>query len=147
VIVRTALPSDAAVLAAVHRAAFEAHWDEASIAGLLVSPGAFAFVGAFSSTAGFVLCRMAADEAEILTLATVPDHRRRGLGAALLDAAVREVRARGGAVLCLEVAADNAAARALYAKAGFVAAGARCGYYGRAGGSVDAMILRRELNR
>lgn len=147
-IVRPALAADAAVLAAVHRTAFEVPWDEASIAGLLAMPGAFAFtVGTVPSPTGFILCRAAADEAEILTLATVPGHRRRGLAAALLDAAALEAAARGATVLCLEVAADNPVAGALYAKAGFVAAGARRGYYARAGGAVDAVILRRELNR
>lgn len=92
--------------------------------------------------AGFVLARAAADEAEILTLAVVPAWRRRGLGAALLAAAQRRAASLGAAQLFLEVAADNDAARALYAGAGFEAVGLRRGYY--AGGR-DALVLRRAL--
>lgn len=42
----------------------------------------------------------------------------------------------------LEVAADNDAARALYAKLGFVEAGRRHGYYGD---GADALVLRHSL--
>jgi ribosomal-protein-alanine N-acetyltransferase len=46
------------------------------------------------------------------------------------------------------VAEDNAGALALYARLGFAAAGRRAGYYGRpAGGAVDAIVMRRALNR
>lgn len=147
-IVRPAVAAQAAALAAVHGAAFDERWNEAAIAALLATPGVFAFaLGAPDDPAGFILCRIAADEAEILTLAIGPSHRRRGLGASLLEAAMAAAAARGAKGLFLEVAADNVAARALYAKAGFVAVGARRGYYQRGDRATDAIVLRRDLNR
>ena len=147
-IARPVQSSEAPALAAVHAAAFDEAWSEAAIGALLAAPGVLAFAGgAPGRPAGFILCRMAGDEAEILTLATRPRLRRRGVGATLLTAAIEAVSARGARGLFLEVAADNLAARALYAKAGFVVVGARAGYYRRGKGAVDAMVLRRDLNR
>lgn len=95
---------------------------------------------------GFALFALAADEAEVLTLAVAPGARRRGLGAALLAAAAAAAAARGARSIHLEVAEDNAAARALYARAGFAETGRRRGYYARPGGRTDALRLRRALD-
>lgn len=49
-----------------------------------------------------------------------PEHRRRGVGSALLAHAIAEARAqRGVEQLVLTVTASNASARALYARHGF----------------------------
>jgi ribosomal-protein-alanine N-acetyltransferase len=96
---------------------------------------------------GFILGRALAGEAEILTLAVAPTHRRRGLGRALLEAAMGVCGTLGAETMFLEVAADNAAAIALYEAAGFAPAGRRKAYYARPGrAAVDALVLRRELN-
>ena len=95
---------------------------------------------------GFVVARIAAGEAEILTLAVDPARRRRGSGERLAAAALDAVRAAGAEAVFLEVAIDNPAATALYGKLGFVAAGRRRAYYPRREGPrVDALILRRDL--
>ncbi len=67
-------------------------------------------------------------------MGVLPAWRRRGIGRALLDAVVAEAGARGIASIVLEVAADNEAARRLYAALGFVQVGRRPRYYRRAGG-------------
>ena len=147
-ILRPATANDAAALAAVHAAAFDPPWSVSEIAGLLASPGGFALAAQTGpALIGFILCRVAADEAEILTLVTMPAHRRVGVAAALLEAAAGAARAGGASALFLEVADDNAAARALYAGAGFHRVGARAGYYAREAGAAAALVLRRELNR
>jgi ribosomal-protein-alanine N-acetyltransferase len=133
-------------LALTHAMAFDTAWDCDQITSLLAGPGAFgSIVERGEALAGFVLGRVAADEAEILTLAVAPAHRRRGVGAALLAAAAAEARAKGASALFLEVASDNCSALALYVRAGFVAAGARKGYYDHGGGT-DALVLRLDLN-
>ncbi|MFU1477623.1 hypothetical protein ACM25N_07930 [Roseovarius sp. C7] len=45
-----------------------------------------------------------------------------------------------------EVAEDNAGAIALYRAAGFGECGRRKGYYRRAGGAVDALVLAKDLD-
>jgi ribosomal-protein-alanine N-acetyltransferase len=85
--------------------------------------------------AGMWLCW---GEAHILTLAVDPGLRRRGLGQALLDAALRHVAEDGCHYATLEYRASNEAAAALYAKFGFEVAGRRKGYYHETG--EDAII-------
>lgn len=125
-------------LAALHAEAFDTPWDAASLTALLASPGVFAV----EQPDGFILIRVVADEAEILTLAVRPAVRRSGLGGRLVEAAVVRAAALGAERMFLEVAEDNVAARGLYARAGFREAGRRRGYYARSDGSrEDALIL------
>lgn len=133
----------AARLAALHAAAFLEPWDAAAFHALLGQAGVFAV----EAPDGFILMRAVADEAEILTLAVCPQARRRGLGGRLVGEGAVEAAARGAVRLFLEVAADNAPARALYARAGFAEAGRRPGYYARPdGGRQDALLLALNLS-
>lgn len=143
-----AVAADAAdVLAEVHASAFAQGWSAADIAALLANPAAFAILSRGPAPQGFVLAWSAAGEAEILTLAVAPSARRRGVGAALVTAAGVTALVRGAASMHLEVAESNVAARALYAKLGYVEAGRRSGYYAEPSGTIDALVLRRDLPR
>lgn len=131
-------------MAALHARCFTVPrpWDARAFAETLASP----FTARFGGAQGFLIGRLVADEAEVLTLAVDPAARRQGLGAGL----VREFlafAARGGAGRAfLEVAETNTAARALYAGAGFAEVGRRRHYYtGAAAGPVDALVLARLL--
>ena len=145
---RAATPADAEALARAHASAFDASWTAPDIAALMSASGSFAILSETDGEAtGFVLGRALAGEAEILTLAVAPGARRSGLGRALVEALAKEAAALGAKALFLEVAADNAAALALYDRAGFERAGVRRAYYARPGGPrMDALILRRRLN-
>jgi [ribosomal protein S18]-alanine N-acetyltransferase len=139
-------------LAELHAACFAEAWDEAALAALLALPGGFAFIdlgdssgSAEAAPAGFVLAWASAGESEILSLGIRPALRRRGIARNLLAAAIGEVRQRGAARIFLEVAAENWAARTLYLGAGFVQIGRRANYYRRPGGSVDALVLARDI--
>lgn len=131
----------APVMAAIHAACFppRERWGVDAMALQLGQPGGF---GLIDPAGGFLLARIAADEAEILTIAVAPEARRQGLAAALLRAATTRAAAAGARALFLEVAADNAPARSLYAAAGFVEVGRRKRYYA---GGTDALIMRRDL--
>lgn len=125
-------------LAALHAEAFDAPWNAAAFADLLGQSG----VALEGDDDGFILVRTVADEAEILTLAVRPPARRRGLGARLVRTAAGRAASAGATRLFLEVAEDNAAARGLYGRLGFEAAGRRPRYYPRADGSaIDALLL------
>jgi tRNA threonylcarbamoyl adenosine modification protein YeaZ len=129
--------SDTAPLAALHAACFDDAWEAASLRTTLAAPGAFAF----HDRDGFVVARVASDEAEILTLAVAPAARGKGLGRALLSAAIAEAEQRGAKAVFLEVGRDNPAALALYAALRFANVGSRKGYYG----GRDASVLRLSL--
>ncbi len=145
-----AVPAAAAeALAALHAQADDTPWPAAEIADLIAAPGVLALAAMIEADlAGFILCRIAADEAEVLTIATTPALRRRGVASRLLAAAQSALRAAGAGALFLEVAEDNPAALALYQRHGFAPVGRRPGYYARAGGpAAAARIMRRDLNR
>lgn len=96
--------------------------------------------------AGFLIGRAAAGEAELLTLAVEPALQGRGIGGRLVAEFLAGAAARGAGRAFLEVAAGNAAARAVYARAGFVEVGRRRGYYGLSGGGrQDALVMARDL--
>lgn len=129
-------------LAALHAAAFDAPWGEAAFADLLGQAGVFAV----ETPGGFILMRAVADEAEILTLAVHPEARRGGQGTRLVAEGAAAASLRGADRVFLEVAEDNAAARSLYARTGFVETGRRPRYYSRSDGSrVDALLFTLNL--
>jgi len=71
------------------------------------------------------------DELHVLSLATAPEHRRRGHGEALLTAALEHARAKGARRASLEVRSDNDAACDLYRKLGFEPVGELRGFFRR----------------
>jgi ribosomal-protein-alanine N-acetyltransferase len=136
-----------AVAAALHAASgFHECWDARAFAELVAMPGTAGYLALDGETAvGLVLWRVAADEAEILTICAAPEQRRMGAGRTLLEAAIAAISAAGGRRLFLEVAVDNAPAIALYRAFGFAEEGHRRGYYQYPDGAVDALILAREI--
>ncbi len=143
-------PDDAARLADLfRRARLRPAWSEQAIAGILGDPGGAAFAVATrdpSVLAAGLLVRRSGPETEILALATASDVRRTGQARALLGALAANEGRRGTARLLLEVAADNAPARALYTACGYREDGRRPRYYRREGcGRVDALLMSRRL--
>ena len=133
------------VLAALHARAFRtpAPWSQADFAGLLADPLCFLLV---EGDAGCLLGRAVAGEAELLTIAVAPEARRRGLGRKLVARFLYQAQLRGAGRAFLEVAADNAAAIALYESAGFAPTGRRRGYYLTPEGQrIDALVMARDL--
>ncbi|HWA91531.1 MAG TPA: GNAT family N-acetyltransferase [Rhizomicrobium sp.] len=136
--IRLARAEDLPELARIHALCFVKAWDAKALGELLESAGIIALF----ATHGFVLARVAADEAEILTVAVEPAARRRGLARALLGEAALRAASRGAATMFLEVGAANRAGRALYGALGFSQAGSRKSYYEH---GEDALILKRDL--
>lgn len=142
-ILRPITPSDAGLLAAMHREAFgKEGWATEEFARTLATPAHFGLITRRQAApVGFVLAQAAGDDAEILTIAVVPRHQRRGHGHDLLQQAMTLAATRGAKRMLLEVAADNRAAQALYRRFGFADVGARRGYYKRGAVQVDALLL------
>ena len=136
-----AVPADGVVMARIHAASFPAAeaWSADVMALQLGLPGVF---GLLDDRGGLLLARVAADEAEILTLAVVPPARRQGRAEALLAQGIKIAGAAGAKAMFLEVSEHNPAAQGLYAKAGFSEVGRRPDYY--ADGSA-AQVLRRAI--
>jgi len=138
-----ARPSDAAAISALHTASFQRGWGEDEVYRLLIEKTVVAHRAVSGKTMiGFILSRLAAGEAEILSIAIAPRQRGRGFARPLLDLHLRRLAGLGARTVFLEVDERNAAARALYRRAGFYDVGRRPGYY-QTGAS--ALVLRRDL--
>ncbi|HUS54276.1 MAG TPA: GNAT family N-acetyltransferase [Thermohalobaculum sp.] len=135
-------------LAEIARVAFEgraSHWTADDFVALGGPPHTALIVDdAFQD--GLLILRMAADEAEILNFGVVPAAQRRGLGRALLRSAEALAQEHGMTSIFLEVAVDNAPARALYAGRGYAELGNRKDYYLRPDGTrADALVMKKLL--
>lgn len=132
-------------LAATHAAAFAPlarGWSETEIANLAHTGALFAD----ADDRGFALFSLVHDEAELLTLAVHPDHRRIGLGRALLATAEEALAIEVVTMIHLEVAADNAAAIGLYQASGYQIGRVRKDYYRRGAARVDAVTMAKQLS-
>ncbi len=151
-VVHTLGPADDALAAGLHALCFkesgERAWSADEFRQLLGTPGCLGMVAVLEQRpAGLALARVAADEAEVLTLGVVPSLRRQGIGDFLLARLGHACRQCGARCLFLEVAEDNFPARRLYGSNGFVVVARRDGYYARGGCRGAALVLRRELAR
>lgn len=95
---------------------------------------------------GGLIAQMAADDCEILAIATDPDAQRKGVASSLLTELVSLAEQKGAHRIILDVASENTPARAFYAARGFVQIGLRRAYYAlRDGTKDDALLLSRAI--
>ena len=139
---------DAPVLAQIHAASFHRGWGEGEFENMLSERNTLVHrlrIG--RKVVGFSVSRIAADEAEILSIAVAQSHRGRGLSNNLLLTHLGHLAGRGVRTVFLEVEENNQPARRLYKRAGFAVAGRRERYYRQASGEpLNALLMRRDLS-
>ena len=145
-----ARPGDAAAIAAIHSVSFQRGWGEDEIYRLLAEKNVVAHRATIGTRGGkvigFILSRLAAGEAEILSVAIAPAWRGRKLARPLLDLHLRRLAGLGAHTVFLEVGEHNAPATQLYRRAGFREVGRRQGYYrSPSEGDATALVMRRDL--
>jgi ribosomal-protein-alanine N-acetyltransferase len=140
-------PRDARAIASLHAVSFRRGWSDGEFERLLIERNVVAHRAVRGRALdGFILSRLAAGEAEILSVAVAPARRGQGLARSMLNLHMRRLAGLGARAVFLEVDEDNTAARRLYARAGFQEVGRRAGYYQHAGGgAATALVLRRDL--
>ena len=113
-----------------------AHWSEEHYRSLILADNApnvtvalVAESSEMSTIVGFLIARRLALEWELENLVVAPNMQGRGLGIRLLQRLVAHVQQINSTSVFLEVRESNAAARALYRKAGFREIGRRKSYY------------------
>lgn len=134
------------LLAEIYAEAFPASrpWHAEEFDTFLQSP--FCFVK--GDQYGFSLGRVTVDEAELLTIAVRPSAQGQGFGHKWLSGFEQGAHHKGAVTAFLEVAADNAPARALYDRAGYIRQNLRPNYYTRSDGNrIDALVMARELTQ
>ena len=147
-VVEPASLRDARRLAQLHGESFHRGWGEGEFEGMLTERNTLVHrlrIG--SRIAGFAVSRLAADEAEILSIAVAASHRGRGLSRDLLLTHLGHLAGRGVRTIFLEVEENNQPARRLYERAGFSVVGRRERYYRQPGGEqLNALLMRRDLS-
>ncbi|MEA2887137.1 MAG: [ribosomal protein S18]-alanine N-acetyltransferase, partial [Bradyrhizobium sp.] len=139
---------DAPKLAQLHGASFHRGWGEGEFEQMLAERNTLVHrLRRGRKIIGFAVSRMAADEAEILSIAVDAKHRGRGLSRNLLLTHLGHLAGRGVRTVFLEVEENNQPARRLYDRAGFSVAGRRERYYKQPGGEqLNAVLMRRDLS-
>jgi ribosomal-protein-alanine N-acetyltransferase len=138
-----ARPGDAPAIATLHSASFQRGWGDDEVSRLLLDRNVVAQrITSGGKLIGFILSRLAAGEAEILSVAISPAWRGHGLSRQLLDLHLRRLAGLGVRSVFLEVGEQNAPACRLYGRAGFQEVGRRHGYYQN---GATALVLRRDL--
>jgi ribosomal-protein-alanine N-acetyltransferase len=139
---------DAPKLAELHGASFHRGWGEGEFEAMLTERNTLVHrLKLGRKTIGFAISRIAADEAEILSIAVDANHRGRGLSRNLLLTHLGHLAGRGVRSVFLEVEENNQPARKLYQGAGFAIAGRRERYYRQPNGEqLNALLMRRDLS-
>ncbi len=145
-IIRPAEMEDARAVAEIHAASFDRPWGLMEFERLLAEENIVSHAAAHAAgTDGFVLSRLAADEAEILSIAVHPRRRSEGIAGRLLAAHREALLLNRIRTLFLEVEEGNAPAIALYQRQGFADVSRRDAYYRKADGSAATAIVMRRL--
>ena len=149
-------PVEFTAIAELHSLSFARGWSASEIEKLALQSTTTILVAHIvgkkrKSPVGFNIIRTTADEAEILSVAAHPDHRRSGIGALLMRDAIRRLQGNRVEALFLEVDQANDPAVTLYSKLGFEEVGARPGYYqanetGNPTGRSAALVMRLGLS-
>jgi ribosomal-protein-alanine N-acetyltransferase len=147
-VIEPATLRDAHRLAQLHGASFHRGWGEGEFEQMLSERNTLVHrLRQGRNIVGFAVSRMAADEAEILSIAVEPKHRGRGLSRNLLLTHLGHLASHGVRTVFLEVEENNQPARRLYDRAGFAVAGRRERYYKQPGGEqLNAVLMRRDLS-
>lgn len=94
-----------------------------------------------ASDNGFIVWRVVADEAELISIGVAPSARQTGIASAMLAIMISDAAKNGAKKIFLEVAENNTPARTLYEHNGFTVVGCRPKYYD----GVDALIMERQI--
>jgi ribosomal-protein-alanine N-acetyltransferase len=140
-----AIPADAGTIADISKKCFSSPWDEKSVAGDIASDHAIVLsAGTSGRIVGYAICYLGGDQADLVSIAVLPEHRRGGLGHELLKELEKECAAGRIESVFLEVRISNEAAIGLYENNGFDRIGVRKAYYNDTG--EDAILMRKDIH-
>lgn len=151
VYIKSVEKADLSSLAQIHAASFSQGWSDGELAKMSDNKNYDCLVAELSKDkpAGFVFVRSILDEAEIITIATSPTARRKGIARQLMRAVIRKLEYDRKSKLFLEVDEANQAAVKLYKSLGFKQIAEREGYYSNSDDESSkkstALVMQLEL--
>lgn len=145
IIIRKAATEDVHAIAEIEKASIPQPWSEAAFAEALTQEKAVTLVAeADGEIAGFITGVFLFDNADIYSVATAEQHRKKGIGGKLLqaffDTLPSEIETVG-----LEVRESNSAAISLYEKSGFERVGLRKNFYEQP--RENAVLYTKQLSK
>ena len=141
--IRAVGAESAEALTAIHRACFPHYWDHEAFTDFFSVGGTHALL---IDGAAMMVYRVQHEQADIITIAVLPEFRRHGLAKALMERALAHIRGLGASTLFLDVEDGNLAAVRLYEGLGFKEIRRRKLYYRQKDGSyTDALVMSRKL--
>jgi ribosomal-protein-alanine N-acetyltransferase len=147
--VEPAKSGDEPILARLHAEGFFRGWPSGDFQAYLADPQFTPVLVACDPRrriAGFLVLRLTADEAEVLSLAVARKWQGRGVGAALMRAGIEDLAMSPAKRLLLEVETGNEPALRLYRRLGFAEIAIRKAYYPKPDGSAaTASVMRLDL--
>ena len=142
-IIRSWEKSDNSEIAKIEQASFKVPWSKEMFDSCFSSHGFYGLVAVDNGLiAGFICTLYLFENADILNVCVEKNHRRQGVGEALLSELTKYLKRENVTNVFLEVRRSNAPAIALYEKAGFIKTGERKKYYED---TEDALIYVKAL--
>ena len=127
----------------IEQLCFNDPWSENSIASELNNRLSLWLVAVEDECViGYVCSQTVIGETDMMNIAVHPDHRRKGIGTALILELIDALKTRGSHSLMLEVRSSNSSAISVYKNLGFLEVGRRKNYYRNP--KEDALIMRKE---
>ena len=141
---RVATEVDIPALYALETDCFPDPWSQKSLRDTLREERSFFAVAEMAGkVVGYINTTYILDEMELNRICTLPDYRRQGIGAALLQAAFAFAKEKHIQSFFLEVRASNLPAQTLYRSAGFTQVGLRKKFYQNP--TEDGLIMRADI--
>ena len=141
---RVATEADIPALYALETDCFPDPWSQKSLRDTLREERSFFAVAEMAGkVVGYINTTYILDEMELNRICTLPDYRRQGIGAALLQAAFAFAKEKHIQSFFLEVRASNLPAQTLYRSAGFTQVGLRKKFYQNP--TEDGLIMRADI--
>lgn len=139
-IIRPMEEQDAQMAGELEERVFSMPWKPGDFIEMINAPYAHYFVAVLNDlVVGIIGLRDIAGEGEITNVVVSPEHRRCGIGYALLERALSECKVLNIKDVTLEVRVSNAGAISLYEGFGFKGEGVRPNFYERP--IEDALIM------
>ena len=144
--VRAASHDDVSLIADAEKEIFRDAWNEKDVSSYIDSPLHTVSLAEENGVfVGYSIVSEVAGEAEILRIAVLPEHRRRGFAGRLLDAIIEKCTGSCDEKIFLEVRRSNLAAMTLYSSKGFTEYGTRRAYYRDP--TEDAVLMSLDLDK
>ena len=141
--VRLIEKEDILALTELENACFEERWSQGQISGSMARVDFCGVIAEESDKAvGYIFGTCLFEDAEIARIAVLEDCRQKGIGSALMDGFLTEVKKRNAERVFLEVRKSNLPAVSLYQKCGFTPTRVRERYYVD---GEDAVEMKKDL--